>query len=177
MSEGLPDGEVVRRVLDGDVEAYAMLVDRYKDEFGRIAGGMLGDRDAADDVLQDSFIMAYRSLGSCRDPDRFKTWLYRIVTNRCRDQLRKRPAVDIDTVEVAAKEMTDAPMLATELGDRLERAMNMLTPEQREVFVMKEIEGRSYDEMSELLDLKIDALRMRVMRARDVLRKALGGAR
>ena len=168
------DGEIVRRVLAGDVEAFGTLVERYRTEFGRIAAGMLRDRDEADDVLQEAFISAYRSLGSCRDPDRFRTWFYTIVTNRCRDALRKKPAVDIDTVEVAAKETTDAATEDAELADKLERAMAKLTPEQREVFVLKEIEGKSYEEMSVLLDLKVDALRMRVMRAKDVLRKALG---
>lgn len=178
MNEQVPasisDGEIVRRVLDGDAEVFGVLVERYRTEFGRVAAGMLGDADAAEDVLQESFISAYRSLGSCRDPDRFKTWVFRIVTNRCRDYLRRKPAKDIETVEVAAKETADAPLEESELARRLEIAMTQLTPEQREVFVMKEIEDKSYQEMSELLDLKVDALRMRVMRAKDVLRKALG---
>ena len=168
------DGEAVRRVLDGDTEAYAILVERHRTEFGRVAAGILGDRDAADDALQEAFISAYRSLGSCREPDRFRTWFYTIVTNRCRDALRRRPAVDIETVEVAAKERADAAAHNEELADRLERAMATLTPEQREVFVLKEVEGKSYEEIAVLLDLKIDALRMRVMRARNELRKALG---
>lgn len=81
--------------------------------------------------------------------------------------------VSIDQVEVAAKDAADAPAEDSELADQLQRAMGQLTPEQREVFVMKEVEGRSYEEMAELLDMKIDALRMRVMRAKNVLRKAL----
>src|SRR5262245_10277657 len=100
-NSSLSDGTAVRRVLTGDVEAFGVLVERYRTEFGRIAEGMLGDADAAADALQEAFITAYRSLGSCRDPDRFKPWLYRIVTNRCRDVLRKKPPVSIDAVEVA----------------------------------------------------------------------------
>ncbi|HEY2805363.1 MAG TPA: RNA polymerase sigma factor [Gemmatimonadales bacterium] len=167
------DGAIVRQVLDGDTEAFGILVERYRIEFGRVAEAMLGDRDAAEDVLQESFISAYRSLGRCRDPERFKSWAFRIVTNRCRDLLRKRPAISIDLVEVPAKEAADMPAEDSELAAQLERAMSRLTPEQREVFVMKEVEGRSYEEMAELLDLKIDALRMRVMRAKTVLRKAM----
>jgi RNA polymerase sigma-70 factor (ECF subfamily) len=174
MSE-VTDGAAVRRVLDGDTEAFGILVERYRTELGRLAAGMLGDKDAAEDVLQEAFISAYRSLGSCRDPEKFRTWFYTIVTNRCRDALRRKPAVDIETIEVAAKDRADAPVEDDELAAKLERAMAKLSPEQREVFVLREVEGRSYEEMSTLLDLKVDALRMRVMRAKDVLRKALGG--
>src|SRR5205823_5557996 len=133
--------------------------------------GMLRDADAAEDVLQDACISAYRSLGSCRDPDRFRAWFGRIVMNRCRDVLRRRPAVDIETVEIASKESADAPAEDEELALKLERALAKLSPDQREAFVMREVEGRSYEEMVELLDTKIDALRMRVMRAKEALRR------
>ena len=165
------DGEIVRRILLGDTEQFAVLVERYREDFGRMAHAMLGDADAAEDVLQEAFISAYRSLGSCRDPDRFRPWFGRIVMNRCRDVLRKRPAVDIDSVEIAARESTDAPVEDDELARKLEQALAKLTPDQREAFVMREVEGRSYEEMVELLDTKIDALRMRVMRAKEALRK------
>ena len=165
------DGEVVRRVLLGDVEQFGVLVERYREDFGRMAHGVLGDADAAEDVLQEAFISAYRSLGSCREPDKFRSWFGRIVMNRCRDVLRKKPAVDIEKVEIPAKESADAPVEDDELGRRLEAALAKLTPDQREAFVMREVEGRSYEEMTELLDTKIDALRMRVMRAKEALRK------
>ena len=170
------DREVVERVLDGDVEAFGILVERYRTELGRIAEAMIGDADAAADALQESFIAAYRGLGGCRDTARFRTWLYQIVRNRCRDALRRRPAVPIETVDVVARESADGPLHDEELGRRLEQALQRLTPEHREAFVLKEVEGRSYQEMTALLDTKIDALRMRVMRARDTLRQALGEA-
>lgn len=170
----MDDGTIVRQVLDGDIERFGLLVERYRVEFGRIAEGLVGDADAAADALQEAFISAYRSLGTCRDPDRFRVWLYRIVQNRCRDQLRRRPLVPLDDVDVAARERTDAPLDDAELGARIRGALDALTPEQREAFVMKEVEGKSYPEMVELLDTRVDALRMRVHRARDVLRQALG---
>ena len=169
------DSEIVGQVLAGDTEAYGVLVERYRVELGRIAEAMLGDGDVAADVLQEAFISAYQSLGRCRDPERFKAWLYQIVRNRCRDVLRRRPHVTLDSVEVAARETADMPLAESELAGLLEQAMEALTVEQREAFVLKEIEGRSYQEMTELLATRVDALRMRVMRARDVLRKRLGG--
>lgn len=167
------DGDAVRRVLAGDVEAYRFLVERYRLEFGRLAEALVGDPDAAADALQEAFISAYRSLGRCREPDRFRRWFYRIVVNHCHDARRRRLAVSLEGVEVSARETADGGLEEDELACRLERALGELTPEQREVFVMKEIEDRSYAEIAELLETSVDALRMRVHRARDVLKRLL----
>ena len=168
------DGELVRLVLAGQVERYGDLVDRYRLEFGRLATALVGDADTADDALQEAFISAYRNLGRCRDPDRFRVWFYRIVANRCHDARRRRPSIPIEDLDPPAKERTEALLEEGELAGRLQKALEALTPEQREAFVMKELEGKSYQEMEMLLEAKIDALRMRVHRARDVLRQELG---
>jgi RNA polymerase sigma-70 factor (ECF subfamily) len=170
----LSDGELVGRVLAGDVERFGELVERYRLEFGRLARSLVGDPDAADDALQDAFISAYRNLARCRDPERFRVWFYRIVANRCHDARRRRPTVPLEDVDPQAPERTDARLDSSELKRRLERAMEVLTEEQREVFVMKEVEGKSYQEMEMLLGITIDALRMRVHRAREALRQQLG---
>src|SRR3989449_2290676 len=81
---GTSDGELVRRVLAGDTGAYAMLVARYRDRLGRYAVHMLGDRQDAEEALQDAFVRAHRSLARCDDPERFGAWLYGILVNRCR---------------------------------------------------------------------------------------------
>lgn len=171
---GLSDGEVVRRVLDGDVELYRLLVERYQEEFGRVARALVGDADTAEDVLQDAFISAYQRLGSCRDPDRFRHWLYRIVANRCHDVRRARqPTAPVDELPLASRDKTDAVALDSELARALAQALESLTPEQREAFVLKEVEGRPYSEVAELTGVGIDALKMRVHRARDALRNIL----
>src|SRR5436309_2758080 len=81
---GASDGDLVRRVLAGDTGAYAALVARYRDRLGRYAVHMLGDRQDAEEALQDAFVRAYRSLARCDDPERFGAWLYGILVNRCR---------------------------------------------------------------------------------------------
>src|SRR5207237_229028 len=75
---------LVRRVQAGDTGAYADLVARYRDRLGRYALHMLGNREDAEEVLQDAFVRAYRSLARCDDPERFGAWLYGILVNRCR---------------------------------------------------------------------------------------------
>src|SRR5688500_2190614 len=79
-----PDAALVRRVLDGDVEAYAVLVTRYRSRYVRFATHMLGSVEDAEEALQDAFVRAYRSLARCEDPERFGSWLFRILVNRCR---------------------------------------------------------------------------------------------
>src|SRR6267378_1795885 len=83
-SVGTSDAALVRRVRTGDTGAYADLVARYRDRLGRYALHMLGNREDAEEVLQDAFVRAYRSLARCDDPERFGAWLYGILVNRCR---------------------------------------------------------------------------------------------
>src|SRR6267143_1588395 len=78
------DAELVRRIRAGDIGAYGALVARYRDRLGRYAVHMIGDREDAEEALQDSFVRAYRSLERCNDPARFGAWLYGILVNRCR---------------------------------------------------------------------------------------------
>src|SRR6266513_4286686 len=82
-SVGTSDAALVCRVQAGDTGAYADLVARYRDRLGRYALHMLGNREDAEEVLQDAFVRAYRSLARCEDPERFGAWLFRILVNRC----------------------------------------------------------------------------------------------
>lgn len=172
----LSDGTVVRRVLDGDVELYRVLVERYRGQFGKYAVALVGDSDTAADAMQEAFIRAYRSLSSCRDPERFGAWFHRILTNQCHDARSKRPdPASLDLVDLPGDDRADAATEQTELGDAIAAALAKLTPEQKEAFVMKHVDGRTYEEMAKLTGVGIDALKMRVHRARDGLREMLGG--
>jgi RNA polymerase sigma-70 factor (ECF subfamily) len=172
------DGAVVRRVLAGDVEAYRILVERDRVEFGRYAQATVGDPDAAQDAMQDAFIRAYEALATCRDPERFGAWFFRILTNQCRNTVaRRRPTLSLDDVDPAGRARADAALERGELAAALDAALARLTPEQREAFVMKHVDGRSYEEMSELLGVGVDALKMRVHRARDAMRAMMGAMR
>ncbi len=170
----LGDGELVRRVLDGEVEAYRVLMERYRPEFARYAASLCGDGDTAADAMQDAFIRAYDALAQCRHPSRFKGWFFRILTNQCHNHRnRKRAHVPLDAIEAAADDRTDGRTRRSELREAIDAALEELTPEQREAFVLKHVEGRSYAEMAELLGTGEDALKMRVYRARDALKELL----
>jgi RNA polymerase sigma-70 factor (ECF subfamily) len=171
-----PDGELVRRIRAGDVEMYRVLVERYRAEFGRYASAMLdGDKDDAADALQEAFIRAYDSLASCRDPNRFKAWLFRIVSNQCHNvRKRRRGHLSLErAAEHGEEPASRADDERADIGEVLGMAMNALTTEQREAFILKHVEGRSYAEIAEMLAVGEDALKMRVYRARDELKKRL----
>ena len=171
--EGGPsDGDVVARVLAGDREAFRILVRRHEDQYFAHAVRMTGRGDVAADLVQDSLIKAYTRLDRCRNPEKFGAWGFRIVANPCTDYLKnvRRKNLDLDAVEPVPGDWDpDADLERGELRRRLDGALATLPPDQREAFVMKHEEGRSYEEMADLLGVSVGALKMRVHRARDAL--------
>jgi RNA polymerase sigma-70 factor (ECF subfamily) len=170
------DAELVRRVRTGDIGAYGALVARYRDRLGRYAVHMIGDREDAEEALQDSFVRAYRSLQRCDDPARFGAWLYGILVNRCRTTgaraaRRRRMFVhDADALNSATR---PEPVEQLEWADAVNRALARLAPEYREAFLLKHVEDLEYEEIAKLTGAGISALKMRVKRAREQLQKLL----
>jgi RNA polymerase sigma-70 factor (ECF subfamily) len=174
--ESLTDGQVVARVIAGDVDAYALRVARYRDRLGRYAFHMLGSREDAEEALQDAFVRAYRSLARCDDPEKFGAWLFRILLNRCRTSgargSRRRQTFVSD--EVALLEASvEHPAEQRAWREEIELALRQLRPDQREAFLMKYVEDLSYEEMSQVTGVGVSALKMRVLRACDRLRELL----
>jgi RNA polymerase sigma-70 factor (ECF subfamily) len=172
----LTDAAAVRRVLDGDNEAYAMLVARYRERYVRYATQMLGSREDAEEALQDAFVRAYRSIANCEDPERFGAWLFQILVNRCRTTgarrgRREKTFVRDDVALLSAS--SEHPAEQRALHDEIYRALNNLDVEQREAFLLKHVEGLSYEEISELTGTGVSALKMRVKRACDRLKVSL----
>ena len=167
----------MRSVLAGDVERYAELVHRYRDRYARYAARMLGSADAAEDAVQDAFVRAFDQLAQCRDPDNFAGWFFLILRNRCfaerRREARLGPPADLETQQLAAPERSDEIMEERERLGVLQRALQDLTAEQREVFVLKHVEGLSYLEIAERIGGSVASLKMRMHRAYDRLRDRL----
>jgi len=179
VNESLTDVEVVARVLGGDGEAFGILIRRYEPGLLRFATRMLGSADAAADAVAESLVRAYRHLGQCRDPGHLRSWLYRITGNRCRSYLARRHMSDVPLSEVPAPALADQAdsWTALERSEQValvERALAKLPAEKREAFVLKHVEGLSYEEMAEVTGARIPTLKMRVHRAREALVVALG---
>lgn len=168
------DQAVIDRVLAGDRDAFGILIGRYSDPLYRHAYGMTGSADVAEDILQVSFIKAFHHLGEVRG--RFDAWVFRIVANGCKDWLKNIRRTHLSYEEddqPSGYETPDEELDRGEIRRDLDHALAALPTSLREAFVMKHVEGRSYEEMAELLDTTVGALKMRVHRAREALQKLL----
>jgi RNA polymerase sigma-70 factor (ECF subfamily) len=144
---------------------------------------MLGRAADAEDVAQDTFVSAYKALPRFQFESKFSTWLYRIAVNKCTDVLRaRRPGLvsldspDGDEVTAWPAIGDDTPLDELERGElasELERGIQALPPLYRESFVLKHVEGLGYDEMSDILGVPRDTLKMRVYKARTLLCRSL----
>jgi RNA polymerase sigma-70 factor (ECF subfamily) len=173
---GESDAALVRRVLEGELEAYAGLVARYQGRLGRYAVHLLGNVADAEDAVQETLVRAYRSLGRCNAPDRFGAWVFQILVNRCRTmggQRSRRERVVAPNEAALADADVAHPADRRALGEAIRWALERLTPEQREAFLLKHVEDLSYEEMSEMTGEGISALKMRVKRACEALRTLL----
>jgi RNA polymerase sigma-70 factor (ECF subfamily) len=168
------DQLIIQRVLGGNRDAFKTLIQRYTDPLYRHALCMTGSPDVAEDILQLSFIKAYQHLAEVRG--RFDAWVFRIVANGCKDWLKniRRSHLSYDEDDQPSGYATpDEELDRTELRSDLDRALATLPASLREAFVMKHVEGRSYEEMADLLGTTVGALKMRVHRAREALQALL----
>lgn len=168
------DSDLVRQVLAGHPEAFALLVDRHHARCLRIATHLLACSDDAEDVVQDAFVRAYRHLGNYHERDKFGAWLTRILVNQCRTRASKNARYVALDPEVHTAELTVSAGDETfDTRAELARALQHLVPEQREAITLRFGEELSYEEMANITGVGISALKMRVQRACARLRTLL----
>lgn len=174
---GPPDEVLITAVLAGDSEAFRGLVERYQEAYLLYAGRMVSSRAVAEDVVQDSFITAYEKLETCERPERFASWCFQIVRNRCHDHLRSPHSRASDPEELDTLQADDeGPAEAVERSDlrsALVGAVASLSPLLREAFVLYHEHSLTYPQMAERLGASESALKMRVKRAREELQARL----
>jgi len=185
------DSQLIALSVGGDAAAFGQLVRRHQDRLYQTAYRLMGNAADAQDVVQDAFLNAYQSLHQFKGNARFFTWLYRIAVNsaislRRRDaRLAGRRAVLAADVNGPAScseppdesdgNQPDAALERAEEEQRLQSALNCLTPDHRAVLVLKEIEGRKYEVIADVLGVPIGTVRSRLHRARLELRDLLHG--
>ncbi|MBH0198374.1 MAG: sigma-70 family RNA polymerase sigma factor [Nitrospira sp.] len=176
------DAQLVARSLARDQEAFGQLIDRHASTIVNLAYRMVGNQAEAEDLAQEAFLAAFKALPTFRADSKFSTWLYRIASNKCKDWLRvKRPGqgqYDVDADDQldlhVAEERTPEDLLAQQqIAQELEQAIQRLPPLYREAFVLKHLEGLSYEEMEEILGVSGDTLKMRVYKGRVQLSREL----
>ena len=160
-----------------------MLIVRHARSILSVTTRMLGPTADAEDVAQETFIAAYKALSGFQLDAKFSTWLYRIAVNKCKDSLRaRRPGIfSLDATddesaaawEIADEETPHERLEQVELAWEIDNGIQALPPLYRESFVLKHVEGLGYDEMSAILGVHRDTLKMRVYKARTLLCQSL----
>jgi RNA polymerase sigma-70 factor (ECF subfamily) len=170
------DAQLVARVRAGDDGAYATLVRRHQQRLYRHARGMGLDHDVSLDLVQDAFVRAFERLADCRDGASYRAWLFRICRNMCLDELRsvRRLAVPLSAIE-GADDIEDRRGGTDDLTLTMRVALERLPHAMREAFLLKHDAGYTYEEVAEITEASPSAVKMRVHRAREVLRAFLAG--
>jgi len=172
----MTDDALVARAVDGDVDAYAALAERYYGSCARMARRMLRNDADAEDVVQETFLRAFRAIRRFERGREFRVWLFTILVNQCRTAAtsRKRRQLRFSNDETALASAADErPIAVIEEKSAVAAAVDSLEPLLREAFVLKYVEGLEYTEMATITGAGISALKMRVKRACDALRPKL----
>ena len=190
-AESRESEDLVRAILAGNDKAFDELVGLNKRFVFNLCYRLLGDYDEADDCAQEVFIKVYRSIDGFRFESGFRTWLYRIAVNTCKNRFRSleyrmgqkkvrldmNEDEDVKTIEIGNERQSPSLALRRkELGRLIQEAVNRLPDEQKLVVVLRDMEGRSYEEIIEITGLKLGTLKSKLSRARLRLRESLKGA-
>ncbi len=184
----MDDLTLVDRSLKGDFDAFSQIVLRYQDRAHRLAWSMTRDESDAQDVVQEAFLNIYRKLDTFEGDAQFSSWLYKVVVNAALMRLRKNrrkqevsldeipPTVEIDEFAVDVPQWrfrSDLVLENLELRNKILDAIDELDPKYQVVFILKEVEGLSLQEISETLEISLPAVKSRLHRARIFLQTSL----
>jgi RNA polymerase sigma-70 factor (ECF subfamily) len=179
------DEELVRKAQNADERAFGVLVSRYESKVYSLALKMVRNPEDAEDVLQDTFLRAYRGIKLFRGHSTFSTWIYRITANSALMRLRKKqlPMVSIEDADereapINIADWTPGPvdqLLSKETRKVMQEAIDSLPPEFRQVFILRDVEELSNTEVAEILELSVAAVKSRLHRARLKVRNKLAG--
>ena len=182
MQDANIDELLLKRAQKGDSRAFEELIAPHEGRIYAIALRMMGNHEDAQDCAQDAMIHIYRSLGSFRGQSTLSTWVYRVTTNTCLDELRRRKSRRQTSLESLVEEgwsPTDAGdtpemhALQTEKQSALNAAIQSLPPDMRAAIVLRDIKGFSYDEIAEILDANVGTIKSRISRGREKLREII----
>ena len=176
------DRDLIDRARRGDRDAFGILVVRHQDRIYNAVLRFCGDAGDAAEVVQRAFVNAWRRLDSFKGDSAFSTWMYRIAFNESvslrreggRRRLQSLDGRDGESAPVAADDRRPSDRLESEENRRkVQEALNQLEPGERKILILKELEGRSYDEIAEILEIPKGTVRSRLFRARESLRERL----
>lgn len=160
-------GLLIKRVQNGDLPAFNLIVDQWKDKIHRFAYRFLMDSDDANEITQKTFIKAYQKIDTLDEPGKFSPWIYRVANNLCIDELRRSGRKRVDTVSDWSEHESESKspqknLEQSELSELLQKALMTLPYEQRVVVVMKQYEGFTFREISEILQQPENTVKSRM---------------
>lgn len=170
------DFSLINDFIDGDEDAFTVLVDRHKEKVRNLIYLTLGNTDAIDDIAQEVFIAVYRKLKNFKFQSQFTTWLYRVTINKCRDYLRKVKIRSIfSPFSVEDEERYSASYLSDNFDVReiVRKAIAQLPEKLKMPLILRDFDGMSYQEIADTLEIEVGTVKSRIFRARDALKKLL----
>jgi len=169
------DYSIIRQFIDGDKSAFQILVKRHKEKVRNIIYLTMNNSAQVDDIAQDVFITVYRNLKHFRFESQFTTWLYRITVNRCKDYLRKMNVRKIFLPIEEGSEISEysTPVENNDISRIVMDAISKLPVKLRMPLILKDIEGFSYQEISETLNCEMGTVKSRIFRGREKLKEIL----
>lgn len=181
----MSDEELVKKVKDGDIDAFEDIIKKYEKKIFSLIYNMLRNENEIEDIAQEVFIKVYKNLDKFHGDSSLYTWIYKIATNLCLDQIKKRKdiiymdeklRVNDDEVEfqIPSDEKTQDELYEQkELKQKLEKCIEKLPEKQRAMIVLRDIKGLAYDEIAEILELKLGTVKSQINRARLKLKELL----
>jgi len=176
---GQDEYQIVHRLKSGDLQALNELMNQYKEEFYRLAYHILGNKEDAEEILQDTFLRAYQKINSYEGKAKLSTWLYRICVNRCLNRLESRKAraakvTGMDEIQnLPDLHDTAAEYEAAELRETINHAIDQLKPDQRILISLYYMQAFSCAEISDILQQPLGTVKTHLFRARNSLKKIL----
>ena len=167
----------IRQVLAGDKQAYANIIDKYKNQLYATILRMTKNPQDAQDLVQDAFIKVYRNLDKYDASGSFSGWLYRVAINHCMDEFRKKRystvQVEIDETKVVNREHPEVVFLKKEKSRQLERLIATLPEDERLIILLRYVNEISYEEISEVMDVPLSTVRNKLHRAKKKMRETV----
>lgn len=163
------ENEIVKRCQSGDLHAFELVYQKYRDSLFRVAFRMLKSKEDCEDALQMTFIRLYKSMNNFRSEAKLSTYIFKILSNVCRDFYRKKRCINTDS----QKELIFQPQ--NELQIHLDEAIQMLPDKMRECFILFAIEGFKQFEIAEMLDITVGTVKAHIFRAKEKLKESLKG--
>jgi RNA polymerase sigma-70 factor, ECF subfamily len=175
------DAALVQRAQKGDKTAFDLLVRKYQHRIAAVVSRFVRDYGECQDVVQDSFIKAYKSLHSFRGDSQFYTWMYRIAVNTAKNHLasrKRRPGAEVELedaefidggIYVQNNDTPEHELLREELAQVVSKALAQLPDEIRQAITLREMEGLSYEEIAEVMNSPVGTVRSRIFRAREAI--------